>query len=77
MLISMEIWMCLVMVYLPLQVVDFVCVLSLLSVLLVGFILQDLHPLPSTRLILASLSHRVQLAHLVLEPREGGGERES
>ena len=64
-----------VMVWLPLQVIDFVCVLSLLSVLFVGFILQDLHPLPSTRLILTGLGHRVQLAHLVLEPR--GVERES
>lgn len=55
----------------PLQVVDFVCVLSLLAVLLVGLILQHLHSLSTARLVLAGLGHRVQLAHLVL-----GGTRE-
>lgn len=54
----------------PLQMVDFVCVLPLLSILLIGFVLQHLHPLTSTRLILTGFSHRVQLANLVLENTE-------
>lgn len=51
----------------PLQVVDFVRVLSLLAVLLVGLIFQHLHSFPAARLVLAGLGHRVELAHLVLE----------
>ena len=50
----------------PVQVIYLVGVLALLSVLLIGFILQHLHPFSSTRLILTGLSHRVQLPHLVL-----------
>lgn len=52
---------------LPLQMVNFVCVLALLSILFVWLILEDLHPLPSTRLILTGLRYRVQLTHLVLK----------
>lgn len=54
--------------------VDFVGVLSLLALLLVRFILQDLDAFPSARLVLAGFSHRVQLTYLIL--REKGGERE-
>lgn len=51
---------------LPLQMVDFVCVLSLFSIFLIGLIFQHLHSFSSTRLILTRLSDRVQLADLVL-----------
>lgn len=66
------------LVGLPLQVIDLVGILALLPLLLVGFVLQNLHPFPSTRLIFAGLSYRVQLANLILQ-KEGGwgwGERE-
>ena len=54
--------------------VDLVRELSLLSpLLLVRFILQHLDALPASRLILAGLSHRVQLPHLVLRKMEGAG----
>ena len=46
--------------------VDFVCVLSLLALLLVGFVDQHLDAFPPARLILAGLSYRVQLTHLIL-----------
>lgn len=49
--------------------VDFVCVLSLLAVLLVGLVFQHLHSFSAARLVLAGLCHRVQLAHLVLGPQ--------
>ena len=59
---------------LPLQMVDLVCELSLLSPLrLIRFILQHLDALPAPRLVLAGLSHRVQLPHLVLHKMEGAG----
>lgn len=52
--------------------VDFVGVLPLLAFLLVRFVLQNLDAFSSTCLVLACLSHRVQLTYLVL--RETGGE---
>ena len=56
--------------------VDLVRELSLLSaLLLIRFILQHLDALPASRLVLAGLSHRVQLPHLVLSKMEGAGKR--
>lgn len=53
---------------LPLQVVDLVGVLSLLSIIvLIGLVDQHLHAFSSTRLILAGLCYCIQLTHLVLE----------
>lgn len=60
---------------LPLQMVDFVCVLSLLSFFLVRLIFKHLHSFASTCLILTGLSHRVQLADLVLEKKRGEEEQ--
>ena len=60
---------------LPLQMVDFVCVLSLLSFFLVRLIFKHLHSFASTRLILTGLGHRVQLADLVLEKKRGKEEQ--
>lgn len=50
--------------------VDFVRVLSLLSLILVGFIYQHLDALSSPRLILTGLRYSEQLTDLVLQPRE-------
>ena len=53
-----------------LEVVDLVGVLSLgeLAVekrhIVIGFVLQDLHPLAPARLVLRGLRHREQLGHL-------------
>lgn len=55
--------------YVPVKVIDLVGVLSLLSVLLIRPILNNLHTFTSTRLILAGLCYGVQLTHLVLEGR--------
>lgn len=46
--------------------VYFVCVLSLLPILLIRFVLQHLDAFSSSRLILAGLSHREQLPYLIL-----------
>lgn len=51
---------------LPFQVIDFVCVLALFPVFLIGLVLEDLYTLPSSGLILTGLRYRVQLTHLVL-----------
>lgn len=60
---------------LPLQMVDLVCELSLLSrLILIRLVLQHLDALPTARLVLAGHGHRVQLPHLVLEGE--GEERE-
>lgn len=50
----------------PLEVVDLVCVLSLLSLFLIGFIGQHLDALPSSGLILTGFCHGIQLADLIL-----------
>lgn len=55
---------------LPLKMVYFVCVLSLLAILLIGLILQHLDAFSSPRLILAGLSYRVQLPNLILGKQE-------
>lgn len=46
--------------------VYFMRVLSLLAILLVGFVLQHLDAFSSSGLILAGLSHREQLPYLIL-----------
>lgn len=53
--------------------VYFVCVLSLLSLLLIRFVLQHFNAFSSACLILAGLGHRVQLPYLIL--REMGRQR--
>lgn len=60
------------LVCLPLQMVDLVRVLALLPILLVGLILQHLHPFPTAGLIFAGLSYWVQLAHLILHRKKRG-----
>ena len=58
------------LIYLAGKMVDFVCVLPLgeLAVqeghVLVGLVLEHLHPLPATRLVLARHCHRIQLSNL-------------
>lgn len=53
--------------HLPLQVVNFVGVLSLLSILLIRFILQDFDSFSTTSFILTRFCNRVKLSNLILE----------
>lgn len=53
--------------HLPLQVVDFVCVLSLLAIVFVRFILQDFDSFSTTSFILTRFCNRVKLSNLILK----------
>ena len=50
----------------PVYMVDLVSVLAFLSILLVRLVAEDLDALTAARVVLAGLSHRVQLADLIL-----------
>lgn len=50
--------------------VYFVCVLSLFTILLIRFILQNLNAFSASCLIFAGFSNRIQLSYLILRERE-------